>query len=69
MRRTWLLLSLCMSLAFTLVLVGVPALAPPGAAAMEPTFSDVPFTHPHYEAIEGMAAAKVINGFPTPPPR
>jgi hypothetical protein len=45
------------------VLVGAPALAPPGAAAVEPTFSDVPLTHPHYEAVEGMAAAEVINGF------
>ena len=68
MRRTWLPLSLCMSLAVTLVLVGAPALAPPGAAAVEPTFSDVSIDHPYFDAIEGMAAAKVINGFPTSPP-
>jgi len=64
MRRTWLLPLLTLSLAVVFACVGVLGLAPPRALAAGPTFSDVPADYPYYEAIEGMAAAGVISGFP-----
>jgi len=64
MRRTWLLLILTVSLAIAFVCTGALGPAPPRAAAAAATFSDVPVDHPYYDAIEGMAAANVINGFP-----
>ncbi len=64
MRRTWFLLPLTLSLAIVFACAGAPGLAPPQATAAGPTFSDVPADYPYYEAIEGMAAASVISGFP-----
>jgi hypothetical protein len=63
MRWIWLLLTLTIALVLATLLIGVPGLTPARAAAA-PTFGDVPETHPYYTAIEGMAAANVINGFP-----
>ncbi len=62
MRRLWLLLSLTIALALVTLLIGAPGLTPARAAAA-PTFSDVPETYSYYTAIEGMAAANVINGY------
>jgi hypothetical protein len=63
MRRLWLLLTLTLSLVLLLLLFSTSGLAQTRAPAAA-TFSDVPETHPYFNAIEGMAAANVINGFP-----
>ena len=63
MRRKLLFLSLLLLLVMLLVCLGAPGSVPPQAQAADPTLSDVPIDHPYYEAVEGMAAANVINGF------
>ncbi len=65
MRRVRFILLFCAVLTLLLLLVSMPALAKPvdlGPAVAVPLFSDVPATHPYYQAIQGMAAAGVING-------
>ncbi|MFH0916393.1 MAG: S-layer homology domain-containing protein, partial [bacterium] len=62
MQRMWLLLTLTVSVVLVVLLFGAPGLAPPPAFAA-PSFNDVPETHPYYAAIEGMAAAHVIEGY------
>jgi hypothetical protein len=58
MRRTWLLLVVTLLFALAPVTLGGPSVL-----ATPPTFSDVPVTHPYFQAIEEMASAGVINGF------
>ena len=65
MRRVRSILLFCAVLTFLLLLLSLPAFAKPvylGPAAAVPSFSDVSATHPYYQAIQGMAAAGVING-------
>ncbi len=65
MRRVRSVVLFCAVLTFLLVLLSMPAFAKPadlGPAAAVPSFSDVPTTYPYYQAIQGMAAAGVING-------